>query len=179
MCSMKFLVISQRAKSNPDFSLKDLTGHGRFDILPRCILAATRGLVTRPADEIFLFLKQEDQGWINWAGQFSTEEEDEISIAAIIKENWTNLFTQGSLEDLINNISPDSIFLLSEEGEKVEPNKIVENSLLILGAQKDLTLEDLEVIKQYLSTYSSISLGEEIMLASHAITYLRQLLLIS
>ena len=33
------------------YNLKDLTGHGRFDIIPRCILAAGRRLVEDMVDE--------------------------------------------------------------------------------------------------------------------------------
>lgn len=175
---MIFLVISQRAKSNPNYSLKDLTGHGRFDILPRCILAASRKLATRQSDDIYLFLKEGNQGWIRWDNQIKTEDEDEISIAARIQENWQEMFSEGTLMDLINKISPQSIFLLDELGVTMQPDKIEDNSLIVLGAQKDLTPDDLEVLQQFSTNYSSLSLGDESMLASHAIIYIRQLLML-
>ena len=65
---MRFLVISQRAKPDPNYSLKDLTGHGRFDVIPRVILAASRNIVEKTADDIFIYLKgSTDTGWIKWS----------------------------------------------------------------------------------------------------------------
>ncbi len=170
---MKFLVISQRAKANPNYNLKDLTGNGRFDIVPRCILAAGRRLLDNEGDEIIVYMK--DGGWIHWLSDLDLIDEDEISVAHHIKENWNDLFIEGDLSELLERIEFNGIVLLSEDGERYNDNTDMNDKLIILGAQRDLTDEDIQAIEKY--QVSKLSLGESSMLASHTIIFLRQLLL--
>ncbi|MCY3410998.1 MAG: hypothetical protein INQ03_05100 [Candidatus Heimdallarchaeota archaeon] len=172
---MKFLVISQRAIGSPEFSLKDLPGHGRFDIIPRCILAASRPLATQIGYPIAVFLKGGEYGWIEW-NNFDTLNEDEVSLAAIIQQTWDKIFHQGSLSELLDSIEFKRIILLNEQGDNLSEIMPDEDDLLILGAQQDLKDEDISLLESH-PYVVRLSLGDESMLASQAIVYLRQLLL--
>ncbi len=172
---MQFLLISQRAIPNPKFSLKDLPGHGRFDIIPRCILSANRELLgTR--DDIYCFLKGKNpNGWIYIK---SSDDDDEISLASKIKNEWNNIFHIGNLSDLLEEIGIiNKIILLSETGDDFQAN--TPNDLVVLGAQKDITEEDIQIINKFSEKYSipvvKINLGNESLLASQSITVFRQL----
>ena len=173
---MKFLVISQRAIGDNNYSLKNLPGHGRIDILFRCILASTRSL--NGSHQIFTYLKAgEKQGWLEY--HESTDKEDEISLAHKISESWDDYFTPGSLDELLPLIYPSSIFYLTESGQKIGNERMDDEDLVILGAQRDLAEGDLSSIQNYVSSnqisYTDISLGDEAMLASQTITFLRQI----
>ena len=173
---MQFLVVSQRANPNPNYSLKDLTGHGRIDVVMRCILAACRSVskVNHEKNVIYCYLKgsinPQDWGWIKWEQEIL--DEDEISIASIIKERWNEIFTNRSFSELIETIDFDQIIHLQEEGDNLLTisNTISEKNLIILGAQADLDDSDLSKISQALK----IKLSNASMLASHAIILYRQ-----
>ncbi|OLS24777.1 MAG: tRNA (pseudouridine(54)-N(1))-methyltransferase [Candidatus Heimdallarchaeota archaeon LC_2] len=177
---MQFLVISQRAIPIPNYSLKDLTGHGRIDIIMRCVLASCRPIskIKNEKNTIYCYLKgsmnPKDWGWIKWDEEII--DEDEISIAGIIKEKWDDVFTIGSLNQLIESINTDNLIYLHEEGQdfKNMKNKISHNSLIILGAQSDLIKSDLLEISQSVKVKLSI----ESMLASQVITFIRQKVLL-
>jgi tRNA pseudouridine-54 N-methylase len=171
---MIFLVISQRAKANPQYNLKDLPGHGRIDVIFRCILAATRELTNDPGHPIYIYLKgSEPQGYLHIDFNFVSSDDDEISIAAKIQDNWDQLFTLSSLEALLSEIDFDALYLLSEDGELLTDIKIRDQDLILLGAQNDLVEADLEIFNQL----TRISLTQKSLLASQAITFLRQQLL--
>ena len=162
------------------YSLKNLPGHGRIDILFRCILASTRPL--NGYHPIYVYMKGgEKQGWIEY--QEITDREDEISLAHKISENWDDYFTLGSIDKLLLDISPSAIYHLAESGEMISNKKMSDDDLVILGAQRDLTEDDLNNLNNYsISKHVSlteISLGDEAMLASQTIIFLRQLQMIS
>ncbi|MHA2027839.1 MAG: hypothetical protein ACW99A_10285 [Candidatus Kariarchaeaceae archaeon] len=171
---MKFLVISQRAKPNEYFKLNDLTGHGRFDVLVRCILAACRPLLENITNSIYCYMKgsdnYEDWGWIHWDEVISND--DEVSLAAKLKGNWDNIFQKGTLADLLSLINCSKLIYLHEEGQDIDQTDTVnDRTLIILGAQSDLSIKDLSII----SNYSAIKISEYPMLASQAIVYFRQI----
>ncbi len=178
---MRFLVISQRAFPNSNFSLKDLTGHGRIDIIMRCILAACRPIskFDTETNTIYCYLKGSDNpqewGWLKWDNKIVNE--DEISIAAIIKDRWSDLFTLGSLKELVLSLKSEHIFYLHENGLDLMEvvNDISNNSLIILGAQSDLAESDLFEISQLIQ----VKLSNESMLASQVITIYRQKMMLS
>lgn len=177
---MQFLVVSQRAISTPHFSLKDLTGHGRIDIIMRCILAACRKISNFNEEKniIYCYLKGstniKTRGWITWNQEISNE--DEISIAAKIKNNWAELFTLGPLRSILWKLNHPQLIYLHEEGESYEniANQISENCLIIIGAQADLINDDLK----QLPIDMKLKLSNESMLASQVITLYRQKMLI-
>ncbi|MFV2016465.1 MAG: hypothetical protein ACC656_13625, partial [Candidatus Heimdallarchaeota archaeon] len=88
---MKFLVVSQRAIPNPNFRLNDLTGHGRIDVVMRCILAACRPLPKDNSSSIYCYLKGSDNhnehGWLTWEKRIDNH--DEVSLAAVVHDNWS------------------------------------------------------------------------------------------
>jgi len=162
-----YLLISQRAKANNRYNLKNLTGHGRFDVVVRCILAATRQLTSDPGEVIYAYLKgSEPWGWLEIQPQFVKEDDDEISLAAKIQERWDDIFTEGILSELVNLLE-EPFLLLSENGEVIESF----SGTIVLGAQNDLVDADLDLIP----ITQKISLGKRSLLASHAIIYSRQL----
>ena len=166
---MAFLLVSQRALASPQYNLKDLTGHGRIDVVMRCILAATRTLASDQGSKIYCLLKgSQPHGWLTIDPEMINEDDDEISLAAKLQTVWQECFTVGELEDLLA-LLPAPFILLSEDGDRVTKF----DGTIILGAQNDLTEEDLAKIP----VSSIISLGSRSLLASHAIIYTRQLLL--
>ena len=121
------------------------------------------------------------QGWLEY--HESTAKEDEISLAHRISENWDDYFTTGSLDQLLQLISPSSILYLTESGKRISDLRIENDALVILGAQRDLTEDDHSSIENFVKNqqlpHTDISLGDEAMLASQAIIFLRQIQLIS
>lgn len=172
---MNFLVVSQRAKANPNYSLKDLTGHGRFDILPRCILAAKRKLMHSMGDAIYIYLAQ-GPGWLTIPDSINFQEEDEISLAAIIQKEWDTFYSSGTFDELVKELLPEKVYLLTEAGIPFSGREELDNAVIVLGAQQDLTNDELHILENY--NLNEISLGEESMLASQAITFIRQLYMI-
>lgn len=175
---MKFLVISQRAFPNPNFRLNDLTGHGRIDVIVRCILAACRPMFGNKPNVIYCYLKGSDDqkqwGWITWEG--SIENHDETSFAGVIKEKWGDIFQIGTLGDLLQEINCSDYIYLHEDGIVIdELNKFDDENLIILGAQKDLTHDDLKT----LPSYYQLNLSDHSILASQAIVLYRQKLFAS
>lgn len=171
---MIFLVISQRAKANPKYNLKDLPGHGRIDVVFRCILAATRELATDIGHSVYVFLKgSEPHGSLRINPDFVSDDDDEISIAAKIQNNWAQLFSESSLEDLIHSLDCGTTYLLSERGRPLSDMVVDSSDLIVLGAQNDLVDTDLAVF----DNPTEVSLTHKSLLASQAIIYLRQQLL--
>ena len=179
---MKFLVISQRAKGNPNFPLNDTAGHGRFDVVIRCILAAVRELTPDSllnSSEIFTFLKGgEVQGWLHFnSGQ---DLGDEASAAVIIKNNWQQYWHDGSLSDLLTHFPDDSIWIeLAEDGSSLDTffgfcdKDDLDKMVVILGAQQDLTEEDKHALSKKITSIFRVSLGDVSLLASQAISMFR------
>ncbi|MCE7735861.1 MAG: hypothetical protein GPJ54_13350 [Candidatus Heimdallarchaeota archaeon] len=170
---MKFLLISQRAFPNPNFRLNDLTGHGRIDVVMRCILAACRPMPNNETNTIYCYLKGSDDpeqwGWTTW--EESIENHDETSFAAVVKEKWDDLFQIGTIEDLLEEIDCLDYIYLHEDGIIIEEfNKFNDENLIILGAQKDLSDEDLKVFP----SYNQLNLSNYSILASQAIVLYRQ-----
>lgn len=163
---MKFLLISQRAKANPNYNLKDLPGHGRYDVVIRCILSAGRQLLSDQGEKIFCYLKgSEPHGWLTIDSDYVRADDDEISLAARIKEDWGRLFTIGILDDLVDQLDRPLI-LLAEDGDSLQST----NGTIVLGAQRDLTDEDQSKLK----IDQTMTLGSRSLLASQAIVYYRQ-----
>jgi tRNA pseudouridine-54 N-methylase len=171
---MKFLLISQRAFPNPNFRLNDLTGHGRIDVVMRCILAACRPMPDNEINSIYCYLKgsedQEEHGWLTW--DKTIDNHDEVSLAAHIQDKWKELFNHGNLTELIQQINCRKIIHLHEDGELiVSSNELDPEVLLVLGAQSDLMSEDIDL----LNIDSKIRLASDSMLASQVIVLVRQL----
>lgn len=171
---MIIVVISQRAIPSPDFRLRDLPGHGRIDIVMRCILAARRPLPASEPAQIYCFLKGGDsKGWINWGDESDLVGEDEVSIAAKIRGNWNKYFTTGTLDELLAQFGSREVILLTEDGNDRKQLNILDyqNGIIVVGAQNEPSEDDIDI----LTPHFTLSLGKEAMLASQAITLFRQL----
>jgi tRNA pseudouridine-54 N-methylase len=169
-----FLVISQKAIPKKDFRLRDLPGHGRIDIIFRCILAARRSLPSSEAAEIYCFLKGgESTGWISWKSDTDLDKDDEVSLAGKIRRNWNKYFFVGTLDELLTQLDYKRIILLAEDGIDIAQKNICDfqDDIIVIGAQNEPSAYDIGI----LNPHFRISLGQEIMLASHAITLYRQL----
>ncbi len=175
MNNISFLVISQKAIGTPDYSLKDLPGHGRFDIVVRSLLQASTLDHTHNYSDFHCLMKGGPTiGWLSWRSKVP-DEEDEVSISAILQREWNNYFTQGSLSHFLRMYEQDhpnySQILLSEDGLTLEEIDLPKDGdlLIILGAQHDLVKDDIAEF----SNLQLLSLGSQSMLASHAIAYFR------
>jgi len=136
----------------------------------RSILAAATSMYSRH-DSIYCFLKGgESPGWIAW--DTLLDQEDEISLAHKVKKNWQEIFTEGTLGDLVKLLNAESLFLLGETGDQVNNWKSFQDYVLVLGAQSDLTEDD----KLSLGKYSQVTLGKDSMLASQVILLTRQMI---
>lgn len=177
---MHFLVVSQRAKGNPNFRLNDLPGHGRFDVICRVILSGITKLQDNGETKVTCFLKgSEPFGWLTVSSSNFTENHDEISLAAELQRNWTEYWHEGSLADLFSQTCESSeltMFELSEHGTSIDglnSGGSINSAkmIVLLGAQRDLTDEDNVIVKKY--PFQQISLGDEPLLASQAISIFR------
>lgn len=173
---MIIIVVSQKAIPTKDFRLRDLPGHGRIDIMMRCILAARRPLPSAEPARIFCFLKGGDPtGWISWENESDLVDEDEVSIAGKIRGNWDKYFTAGTLNELLALFGSRKVITLTTNGIDVSKIDIsqYQDSIVVFGAQIAPSKEDKDILNPHLQ----ISLGRQALLASHAITLYRQLIL--
>ncbi|MDH5646188.1 MAG: hypothetical protein OEZ01_09285, partial [Candidatus Heimdallarchaeota archaeon] len=141
------------------------------DVIFRCILSALRPIGTGIDNKVYAYLKNgEHPGYLSMQSSDIDPNEDEISLAYKIKNNWDTYFTKKSLQELIAEWPNADIWHLHEDGISLSDATIEHlNSIFVLGAQSDLTEEDLQKIQPM----GNVKIGETSMLASQVIAYVR------
>ncbi len=178
------LLIHQKAIPNNSYKLNNLPGHGRIDIIFRCMLNALRTISKNDFVEVdfYSFLKGgEPKGYLHLTrDSFNFDQEFEVSLARKVKENWETLWHEESLINLAGNLkknNPNMIWMdLQETGFKLTQENIAEllkdNDLgIVLGSKNDITPEDRLNLEELGCV--PISIHEESLLASQVIGLIR------
>lgn len=170
-----FLVIGNKATTSP-FSLKNIPGAGRMDILCRCISQAIfLSHSIRKSLEVYLLLLGDPNPPI--VVKIKSDEvrrmsPDERSIAGLIRkalkfkagEGWTETNSgifiskkglKGLLEDLSNSYH---IYYMREDGEDIRKISYkMENPLFVLGDHVGVKKEDEKIILRFAEDIVSVS----------------------
>ncbi len=189
--AITFLLVLEENTPDANFSLKNLPGTSKIDVVSRNILATFPSFIDYNVEYIVLFSKNNPKtltvsNLVNRINPY-----DEIEIASLIKESLNtnrdaNLSPDPSLQyfkwqnvnDLhifFNNLKEtyESIFYLHESGEPfayILPKiQTTGSSLFIFGGRHDIS-DNIEKMVQKIST-SRVSLGSRSYLASSCITY--------
>jgi len=169
----EFLIIMNSARTDSNFSVSGTTNNGRLDIACRFInstLFNSYSLRTDVNSHILLRGPPNPPVHMNFVGErINGLHPGENAIAGYIKKNLgsferrkvsANMGVQMDRRDLgeIIGDSDSSPVLLHEEGEDISDSELSEDTMFIIGDNKGITEEDMEVIES--QGGRKISLGE-------------------
>ena len=174
-----FVFVAHEAPTNADFSLNDLPGAGRMDLLCRCINAAvltSHGIREDTTAHIVI------HGDVDVTVRFVGDEvrglnPDERSIAGVVRsalEDRTYYEVEASpgvyvaekkLGEVLNETDGE-IVVLHEDGEAAASVESSDESVFVLSDHRDFTDEDLEDIEEHGAR--RVSLGPVALHADHA-----------
>lgn len=169
-----FLVVGNKAVTEP-FSLNDLPGAGRMDVLCRCVsqaLFVSHGI--RKDVEVYLLLlgpPSPPKAVLIKGGEVRRMSPDERNIAGHLRKalsiecgkSWKKVHSgvyvsRKGLEDLLNELKNSySLIYLKEDGDDISKAELPSNPLFILGDHEGLTREQEEVVENYASLKLSLS----------------------
>ncbi|MFB6204124.1 MAG: tRNA (pseudouridine(54)-N(1))-methyltransferase TrmY [Candidatus Nanohaloarchaea archaeon] len=170
-----FIVLGHDAPVTP-FSLDNLAGEGRMDLLSRCVNAAflkSHGI----RKDTRLFLVLDDYITLRFEGsELGGINPDERSIAALIskalnqhyesEQKISNGFYSSikSFGELLDGF--DRVITLHEDGEDIQGAEIPDEPVFVLSDNRDFTAAE----KELLEDSRSVSLGPEVLHTDHSIT---------
>lgn len=186
-----FLIIGNTATTKP-FSLNDLPGAGRIDILCRCVSQAlfiSHGI--RKDVEVYLLLlgpPDPPKTILIRGSEVKRMSPDERNIASHIRkalgvecgDDWVEVnsgvyVARKNLKRLLDDLSKTySIIYLREDGEDIKSVKIPPNPLFIIGDHKGLK-EELEKIVENYSIFR-LSLSPLSLMAEQCVVVVHYLL---
>ena len=182
-----FVVPGHRTITSGDFSLNDLCGAtGRLDILLRCINSAfflSNGI----RDEVILYLVllgyPEPPKTLKFLGnELKYLNPDERSTGALVRtallkkidNNWIKstpgiYISQKKFEDIIKECvsNTNELIYLKETGVNIKDMQL-QNPVVVLGDQYDLTLDEEKVLTELGA--KTVSLGPRSLHSDHCIT---------
>ncbi len=190
-----FLLVLEEEIPQVTFSLKNLPGSSKLDVVARNILATFPLISNFDVNYIVLFTKNNPAALTVTNLAIREKPYDEIEVASLIKESLqiflkqqdkTNNCVDPSLQffswqhlkdvkSLFNQIKNDyeSVFYLQENGQPfndiIENLQIVNSCCFIFGGRHDISTE-IEKIVDGITT-AQISLGKRSYLASTCITF--------
>ena len=165
----------------PDFSLNDLPGSGRVDLIARCVSSAlwlshnvrrdTNIHICFETNGVrfvlsFFGLKikrvspdeRNIASWIKKAIQIALENKERVQEGIIIRKI--------DIETFLNEFTGRDIVILKEEGVDIRKVEL-ENPVFVLGDHLDIPENVLNIVKKF--NPKIVSLGPKSYLASHAI----------
>ena len=180
----QFVVVAHDAPLDPDFSLSDLAGSGRIDLLCRCLNAA---LLTSHGirEDVRAFLVVRDEATIRFSGrEIRHLHPDERSTAALIREALSSrddavghrevestpgvYVSKRGLDDVLAAVEADGpVIQLHEDGSPVSELAPPASPTFVLSDHRDLTEAEAVVVSEHAD--ERISLGPERIHADHAI----------
>ncbi|MDY6766356.1 MAG: tRNA (pseudouridine(54)-N(1))-methyltransferase TrmY [Candidatus Nanohaloarchaea archaeon] len=173
-----FIVIGHDAPTDADFSLDDLPGVGRLDLLARCVnagLLLSHGL---RADTMVSLVMQDTATVRFHGGEIGGLNPDERSIAGVIRTALQRLDGRGSLptgvstktdglEPLLQAVD-GHLFMLDEDGDPFDGARVDGDATFVLSDHREFTARETSLLEEYGA--ESVSLGPEPLHADHAIT---------
>lgn len=175
MIMRAFLVIGNKASTEP-FSLNDLPGAGRMDILCRCVaqaLLVSHGI--RKNNEVYLLLlgpPNPPKALRIVGSEVRNLSPDERNVGGLIRKalgitinsEWKKsspgfYVAKKDLDSLLNELSKKyEIIYLREDGKDIrEIAKGLKNPLFVLGDHLGLKKEDEEIVLKYAKFIVSVS----------------------
>ncbi len=155
---------------NNQYSLKNLEGHKRIDIIMRNALVALRSGPASVQRFHAIFTK---------GGIFSLHKDrygydalDEIALAAILKKNWDEHYSQTEFKDFLKEYKGRTAIILQKDAPHISEIPLQGDFITFLGAKLDIPEDFVNAITATLPT-THVSLGEKEFLASQAIGLMR------
>ncbi len=183
-----FLIVGNKAHTQP-FSLNDLPGAGRMDVLCRCTsqaLFVSHGI--RKDVEVYLLLlgpPSPPKAILIKGDEVKRMAPDERNVAGHIRKalglecgkSWRKVHSgvyvsRKGLEELLVELSQEySIIYLKEDGEDISSAKLPPNPLFVIGDHEGLTEEQEKVVDKYSPLKLSLSplslLAEQCVVIAH------------
>ncbi len=167
------VAVVTHAIPNNRYSLKNLEGHKRIDIIMRNALAALRnGSAT-----IERFHAVFTQGGILTLhrNDYDYDMLDEIALAAVLQKNWNRHFTETTFNEFLEGFTQRTALILQKDASPFSTISLQGDAIAFLGAKLDIPEDYLTAIKTTLPT-AYASLGDRELLASQVIGVMRILL---
>lgn len=177
----EFVFVAHEAPTDADFSLKDLPGAGRMDLLCRCVNSA---LLTSHGvrEDTTARLVLRGDGGEDVTVRFEGDEvrglnPDERSIAGVVRaaldertyyevEARRGVYVaEKTLADVLDETEGETV-VLREEGERASSVEPPDEPVFVLSDHLDFTDEDLEAVEE--NDASHVSLGPVALHADHA-----------
>jgi tRNA (pseudouridine54-N1)-methyltransferase len=175
----EFVFVAHEAPTEADFSLDDLPGAGRMDLLCRCVNAAlltSHGV--REGATVRLVLRGDRDVTVRFEGkEVRGLNPDERSIAGVVRaalEERTYYEVEASqgvyvaergLEEVLDETEGE-IVVLHEDGERASGVEPPDDTVFILSDHRDFTDEDLEAVEK--RDAHRVSFGPVALHADHA-----------
>ena len=179
----QFVVIGHAAPTNPDFSLDDLPGAGRIDVLCRCVNAAFL-LSHDLREDVELHLLLGDRLRIRLVGsELRYLSPDERNVASLLRsaleakdeavgameaESTPGIYVgKRDVEEAIAGID-GTLIHLQEDGDPIAGTDPPENPAFVLSDHEPFTSGEVEYLDAHAD--ARVSLGPRRLHANHAIT---------
>jgi tRNA (pseudouridine54-N1)-methyltransferase len=178
-----FVVVGHDVPPSPDFSLDDLPGAGRLDVLCRCVNSALC-LSHAIREDVRVWLVLQDEFTVRFEGrELKNLNPDERSTAALIRnaldakdgaighmaaESSPGVFiSRHEFEDVLDDIE-GTIVALHEEGEPATEVDPPAEPAFVLSDHRDFTERETAVLAERAD--ARVRTGPERLHADHAIT---------
>lgn len=184
----EFVLYSNKGRTGPDFTLKDLPGSGgRMDLVARCVISALwLSRKMRKDSRIYISLNGPPNPTLALrfdGGELERVAPDERNVAIWIKKvlkrgdmesrEWRGVHDGVSLssmgfKDIIGEMRKKQIYLLHEGGKDVRDVELSDNPVFVLGDHMGLPENEKEFLER--RETKKISLGPESYFSSQSIT---------
>ncbi|WP_435077472.1 tRNA (pseudouridine(54)-N(1))-methyltransferase TrmY [Halococcus sp. AFM35] len=179
----QFVVLGHEVPLSPDFSLDDLTGAGRVDVLCRCVNSAFC-LSHAIREDVHVWLVLQDEFTVRFEGsELKNLNPDERSTAALIRGALEE--KEGAIGHMAAESSPGvsisrhglagvldeldgTVLALHEEGEPIGETEPPAEPAFVLSDHRDFTAHEAELLAERADR--RVRLGPERLHADHAIT---------
>lgn len=179
----QFVVLGHEAPLSPDFSLDDLTGAGRVDVLCRCVNSAFC-LSHAIREDVRVWLVLRDEFTVRFDGSdLRNLNPDERSTAALVRgaldakdgaighmaaesSPGVSIFRSG-LAAVLDDLD-GTVLALHEDGEPIVEVEPPEEPTFVLSDHRNFTAREAELLAERAD--ARVRLGPERLHADHAIT---------
>ncbi|MFB6282492.1 MAG: tRNA (pseudouridine(54)-N(1))-methyltransferase TrmY [Halobacteria archaeon] len=184
----KFVMTAHDASVDPGFSLSNLAGEGRMDLVARTINAAFT-LSHDMRDDVVFFLVLQDEITVRFEGsKLQGLNPDERSIAGLVKKalkekevlvgEMETEVTPGvtvrreDFAGVVETLDVDEVYRLSEDGTPIQEIELPDDTAFVLSDHGDFSSHELEV----LGKATPVKVSPKILHADHAVAVLHSYL---